>query len=213
MARLRTPARIILASASPRRRELLRAAGLDFEVRAGSIAEDLPAGISPEEGSTLLALRKARAATAALQAADPIGSSEAIVLAADTIVAIESAGGPVLLGQPADADEARAMLRQLSGSRHKVVTGVCALRARDAETVQGCERTFVTMRVITPAEIEGYVASREWDGKAGGYAIQETADRFVTRLEEGGFDNVVGLPVGLALELLARLGAVVPGRT
>src|SRR5439155_17981854 len=102
---------------------------------------------------------------------------------------------------------ARAMLSTLSGSRHRVVTGVCALRSSDGRIASGWERTWVTMRPIAPAEIEAYVLSREWEGKAGGYAIQETADRFVTKLEEGGFDNVVGLPVRLALGLLRRLGA------
>ena len=207
MARHGTPARIILASASPRRRELLSAAGVDFEWRAGSVGEELPPGISAEEACVLLAERKARAA---LQALPP---DDAILLAADTIVALETPDGSMLLGKPADADDARAMLERLSGSRHKVVTGVCALRTRDLESAKAWERTLVTMRAISPAEIEAYVASGEWEGKAGGYAIQESADRFVTRLEEGGFDNVVGLPVRLTLDLLARLGATVPGRS
>jgi septum formation protein len=189
--------RIVLASASPRRRELLAAAALEFEVRATDVPEDLPPGVEPEAAAVLLAERKARAARA-----DP-GS---IVLAADTIVAV----GGTLLGKPSGPEEARAMLERLSGSRHRVVTGVCARRADDGRERSGFERTFVTMRAIAPAEIEAYVASLEWEGKAGGYAIQETADRFVTRLEEGGLDNVVGLPVGLALELLAALGAEVP---
>lgn len=194
--------RILLASASPRRRELLLAAGLEFEVLPGSVGEELPPGIAAEEASVLLAERKARAAL-------PTAAEDSIVLAADTIVALD---GSELLGKPADAAEARAMLEKLSGSRHRVVTGVFALRGRDGASAAGWERTVVTMRPIAPAEIEAYVASREWEGKAGGYAIQETADRFVTRLEEGGYDNVVGLPVRLALDLLARLGAQLPRR-
>jgi len=189
-------ARILLASASPRRRELLAKAGLEFDVRATDAPEDLPPGIEPEAAAVLLAERKARAAGAA---------SAEFVLAADTIVAV----GDELLGKPSDRGDARRMLERLSGSRHKVITGVCARRTADGRTASAFERTFVTMRAIAPAEIEAYVASGEWEGKAGGYAIQETADRFVTRLEEGGFDNVVGLPVRLALELLAGLGAVV----
>jgi septum formation protein len=200
------PPRIVLASASPRRRELLSAAGLTIEVRASAIEEDLPEGIAPEAGAVLLAERKARAA------AHPLAGSDVFVIAADTIVAMQGTGGSKLLGKPADAEEARGMLRLLSGSRHRVVTGVSAVRARDGAALSGFERTWVTMRPITPEEIEAYVLSREWEGKAGGYAIQESADRFVTRLEEGGFDNVVGLPVGLALDLLARLGAEVPER-
>jgi septum formation protein len=186
--------RILLASASPRRRELLAAAGIEFDVRATDVAEDLPPGIDPEAAAVVLAERKARAA--------PKGAGD-FVLAADTIVAV----GKELLGKPEDPADARRMLERLSGSRHKVITGVSALRTADGRIESGFERTFVTMRAITPEEIAAYVASGEWEGKAGGYAIQETADRFVTRLEEGGFDNVVGLPVGLALDLLARLGA------
>jgi nucleoside triphosphate pyrophosphatase len=186
--------RILLASASPRRRELLAGAGLEFDARATDVPEDLPPGIEPEAAAVLLAERKARAAREA---------SAEFVLAADTIVAV----GTEFLGKPSDRAEARRMLERLSGSRHKVITGVCALRTADGKTASAFERTFVTMRAITPVEIEAYVASGEWEGKAGGYAIQETADRFVTRLEEGGFDNVVGLPVGLALDLLERLGA------
>jgi septum formation protein len=97
------------------------------------------------------------------------------------------------------------MLRALSDTRHRVVTGVCVVRCRDGARCEAFERTWVVMRSITPAEIEAYVACGEWRDKAGGYAIQEHADAFVVSLEEGGFDNVVGLPVVLTLGLLARL--------
>jgi len=92
-----------------------------------------------------------------------------------------------------------------NGSRHQVITGVCAVRLPDLAQRCGSERTWVRMRAIGPDEVEDYVASDEWRGKAGGYAIQESADRFVTALEEGGFDNVVGLPVALTLRLLEEL--------
>ncbi|MFI5403932.1 MAG: Maf family protein [Planctomycetota bacterium] len=187
-------ARIVLASASPRRRELLAAAGVEFEVIPADVDESLPEGIEPEAGAVLLARTKAVAV------GERLGPRHALVLAADTIVAL----GDRFLGKPADAEEARSMLRALSLSRHAVVTGVAVLRTRDGALVTGFERTWVTMREISPDEIEAYVRSGEWQGKAGGYAIQESADRFVTRLEEGGFDNVVGLPVALTLELLAR---------
>lgn len=189
-------ARIVLASASPRRRELLAAAGVEFEVAPADVDESLPQGIEPEAGAVLLARTKA------LAVGERLGSQDALVLAADTIVAL----GDRFLGKPANADEARAMLQALSRSRHAVVTGVAVLRTRDGALESGFERTWVTMRQISAAEIEAYVRSGEWQGKAGGYAIQETADRFVTRLEEGGFDNVVGLPVRLALDMLGRLG-------
>ena len=196
-------ARLVLASASPRRRELLAAAGLAFEVAPADVDESLPPGTDPAEGAVRLARSKAEAVAARRAPADEL------VLAADTIVAIDDPAEPGamrLLGKPSDAGEARAMLRLLSLSRHAVVTGVAVLRTRDGALETGFERTWVTMRAIAPEEVEAYVRSGEWEGKAGGYAIQETADRFVTKLEEGGLDNVVGLPVGLALELLGRLG-------
>jgi septum formation protein len=99
------------------------------------------------------------------------------------------------------------MLRSLSGTRHAVITGVCVVRTDDGRLFRGHERTLVRMRTITPAEIAAYVESGEWRDKAGGYAIQETADRFVTALEGGGFDNVVGLPVDLTVALLREAGA------
>jgi septum formation protein len=193
-------ARVVLASASPRRRALLEQAGLAFEVLPSDADESLPAGTAPEEGALVLAERKA------LAGAERLGPQAALVLAADTVVALDQAGETRLLGKPADEAEARAMLAALSGSRHRVVTAVCALRLPDGARRSGFERTWVTMRPIAAEEVEAYVLSGEWRGKAGGYAIQESADRFVTRLEEGGFDNVVGLPVALALRLLAELG-------
>jgi septum formation protein len=199
--RSKAMARIVLASASPRRRALLEAAGFTFETRPADVDESLDAGTPAEIGAVMLAARKARAAAIA------VPPDTGWVLAADTVVALDHPAGDRLLGKPADEREARAMLSALSGSRHRVVTGVCALRMLDRVEATGFERTFVTMRKIALAEINAYVASGEWRDKAGGYAIQENADRFVTRLEEGGFDNVVGLPVALARELLAALGA------
>lgn len=196
---------LVLASASPRRRELLAHAGLEFRVIAPDVDESLREGTRAEDGARLLAERKARAVGAGLALAT--GAAPVWVLAADTIVAIEQDGAERLLGKPENEFQARQMLRWLSDTRHRVVTGVCALRCPDSALASGFERTFVRMRAITPAELDAYAASKEWEGKAGGYAIQETADRFVTALEEGGFDNVVGLPVALALDLLARTGA------
>lgn len=192
------PARLILGSASPRRRELLLAAGLEFEVARPEVDETVAAELGAEEAARELAIRKALAVAARAPA-------DACVLAADTIVAVSADGRDFCLGKPEDEHEARRMLARLSGSRHRVVTGVCAVRVRDGRMAAGWERTFVTMRTLSAAEIDAYVASQEWRDKAGGYAIQENADRFVVRLEEGGFDNVVGLPVALALRLLAEV--------
>ncbi len=191
---------LVLASASPRRRELLEQAGLAFTIEVSSVDEDLHPLTPPEEAALELAERKARAV------AHRMGGRDLLVLAADTIVAVDLPGrGAVMLAKAADECEAAEMLRTLSGSRHRVITGVCALRTRDLALCRGFERTFVTMRAITDAELAAYVESGEWKDKAGAYAIQETADRFVTSLEEGGFDNVVGLPVQLSLRLLAEL--------
>lgn len=192
----------MLASASPRRRELLAEHGLEFEIDKPDVDESFDESITPEAAACLLAERKARAVAARHAGRD------VVVLAADTIVALDRDARTLMLGKPNDESEARAMLALLSGSRHRVVTGVCALHAHGGDAVTACERTWVTMRGLTRAEIEAYVESGEWRDKAGGYAIQENADRFVTRLEEGGFDNVVGLPVALALQCIARAVAL-----
>lgn len=191
--------RIVLASASPRRRELLAAAGLEFEVRPVDVPEDLGEFAEPAQACARLAERKALACAADLDGA-------ALVIGSDTIVAVDGAAGWSLLGKPEDEADAHAMLSGLSSTRHVVATGVCVVDTRDGSRHTDLEETWVTMRAITHAEVAAYVASGEWRGKAGGYAIQETADRFVEALEGGGFDNVVGLPVGLTLQLLRTAG-------
>lgn len=192
--------RLILASASPRRRELLSAAGVAFELDPADIDESTDE-TDPVVAATSLAERKA------LATATRHGREEGLfVLGADTVVAVEVEGAERLLGKPRDPDEARRMLSWLSGSVQRVVTGIAVCRPADGTLSSDHELTRVSMRPITPAEIEAYVASGEWQGKAGGYAIQETADRFVTGLEGGGFENVVGLPVERTLALLRRAG-------
>ena len=205
---------IVLASASPRRSALLSEAGLSFDVRPSDVDETLVGAPEPEGAAADLARRKARAACEMLSAED----QERWLIGADTIVAVPTDSPPGraawrLLGKPADEVEARAMLRSLSGTTHHVVTGVCVARTGGSDAGRmhcATETTAVTMRELTDREIEGYVASGEWRDKAGGYAIQETADRFVTELSGGGFDNVVGLPVGLTLELEQEYGLAGP---
>ncbi len=200
---------VVLASASPRRRDLLHAAGVEFVVAPADIDETVRPGLTPEEAARDLALQKAFAGAARWRGAP------ALVVGADTIVAVGDGAAAELLAKPEDAADAARMLGRLSGTRHRVVTGVAVvvtegqgpegdrrLAPTRPRATAAYERTWVTMRPLAPAEVAAYVASGEWRGKAGGYAIQETADRFVTRLEEGGFDNVVGLPVGLTLRLL-----------
>ncbi len=189
--------RLVLASASPRRRRLLTEAGFEFEVRVSGVDESHDSRERPEVVARELARRKAAAVAESLE------GDEALVLGADTVVALEGERGWRFLGKPANAEEARGMLEEISGTRHAVVTGVCVVRSSDGEVFLGSERTWVNMREITFEEVEAYVDSGEWEDKAGGYAIQESADAFVQGLEGGGFDNVVGLPVGLARDLLS----------
>lgn len=192
----------MLASASPRRRDLLQAAGLDFDIVPADVDESIDLGLTAGEAARDLALRKAAAVAARL------GPGRGPVIGSDTLVVLGEDGSPDrrYLEKAADAAEARSMLAALSGTRHRVITGVAVVPG-DQDPLEapltGHGTTFVTMRAITPDELEAYVASGEWRGKAGAYAIQETADRFVERLE-GDFDNVVGLPVALTLELLRQ---------
>ncbi len=191
---------LVLASSSPRRRQLLTEAGYAFDAVAPAVEEpsELAADLGPAKTAEALAYFKARSV------ADR--RPEAHVLGADTVV---SAGGE-LLGKPADETDAERMLRRLSGTRHQVITGVALLSPGGGRAIHS-EVTHVTMRGMTDEELAGYLASGEWAGKAGAYAIQETADRFVTRLE-GSFSNVVGLPMELVGRLLGgdAVGRFVP---
>ncbi|MBN1941909.1 MAG: septum formation protein Maf [Phycisphaerae bacterium] len=184
--------KLILASASPRRRELLAEAGYDFEVHSPVMEEpgDLPAGIPPAAYAESLAYFKARSVAEAYP--------RDLVLGADTVVAL----GNRVLGKPADADDARRMLTELSHNRHAVITGVALVGPGERRSIAS-DITYVTMRPMSSREIEDYIASGEWQGKAGAYAIQETADKFIVKLE-GSFTNVVGLPMELLGRLLGR---------
>ena len=185
---------LLLASASPRRQRLLGEAGIAFVAQPADVVEQSPAHGDPH------AVARANAALKADAVAREFGAS--FVLGADTVVALPSANGWDLLGKPRDRAEARAMLERLAGTRHLVVTGL-VLIGGGRRLVRSVE-TGVEMRALTDAELDAYAASGEGMGKAGGYAIQESADRFVTRLD-GPFDNVVGLPVETVRELLAEI--------
>jgi len=196
---------IVLASASPRRRDLLASAGLQTRIEPAGVDETVEPGIAPELAARELAERQASFVAEAHR------GEAAWVVGADTVVAVPALPGEpgdwTLLGKPSGPDEAAAMLRRLSGSRHQVVTGVCVVDAASDRRLVSSERTWVTMRALSAEEVRSYVESGEWRDKAGGYAIQESADAFVTRLEEGRMDNVVGLPVERTLALLEELGA------
>ncbi len=181
---------LILASASPRRAELLTAAGFRFSVRTVEVDERPLDGESPAGYVTRLARNKASAATYA--------NADEVVLAADTTVVVDE----VILGKPADEVDAARMLRLLSGREHQVLTGVAA-RVGDRE-ISACESTTVGFSALDEEEIAWYVASGEPRDKAGAYAVQGLASRFVTRID-GSYSNVVGLPVACVYRLLADL--------
>jgi septum formation protein len=180
---------LILASASPRRAELLRQAGFAFTVAHADLDETPRAGEAPEVYVRRLAEAKAAAVAA--------GHPAAVVLGADTTVVVDGD----IVGKPADAAEAAAMLARLQGRDHDVLTGVAVIGPAGQESAVA--RTRVWFAVMTPAEVAAYVATGEPMGKAGAYAIQGWASRYVTRLD-GSYPNVVGLPVALVHELLGR---------
>lgn len=181
---------IVLASKSPRRRQLLQAAGLAVEILPSHVDETVLAGESVEDTVQRLAQLKAGACD----------EMQRPVIAADTLVCLD--GRP--LGQPSDLDEAGAMIRQLAGRRHSVYTGVCVRRG--GLTATALVRTDVHFRAIDAAEIDNYLAHNEVLDKAGAYAVQAGASSFITAID-GPLDNVIGLPVRQTLDLLARIAA------
>ena len=187
---------VLLASRSPRRRQLLRLLEPRFRRSTARIPETPRAGESPEACATRLARAKAVAVAARLN-----GSSRrrTIVLGADTIVAV----GNRILGKPRDGKEARAMLASLSGKRHRVVTAVAVWRGPDKKVFAARAVTHVRFRRLTLAEIAAYVATREPMDAAGAYQIQGGAASFIRRIQ-GSYTNVVGFPLGLVARLLAR---------
>jgi len=189
-------AAVVLASASPRRLDLLRRLGLDSEVRVAGVDESPVDGESPGATVARLAAAKARAVDA---------PADALVVAADTEVVLDG----TVLGKPADPAEAAAVLRSLSGRSHVVLTGVHVRRGdREAAAV---EETVVTFRPLDEDEIAAYVAGPEPYDKAGGYGIQGAAGAFVARIE-GSDTNVVGLPLATVVRLAAEVGVrLLPG--
>jgi len=194
---------LVLASASPRRQELLRSAGISFAVQPADVDETPLVGESARDCAERLARDKA------LKVWSERPSDR--VLGADTVVVVEDR----ILGKPMDAADAARMLRMLSGREHRVITGVCLVtpvvseewkHARDEqltprELTTASETTLVTMCAISEEEIREYVAGGEPMDKAGAYAIQGMASRWIPRIE-GDYSNVVGLPVALVYRLL-----------
>ena len=177
---------LVLASQSPRRSEILRQAGFPFTVRIADVDESVRAGETPAGYVQRLAEAKARAVDA---------SAGEIILGADTTVVVEGE----ILAKPEDAEDARRMLRLLSGRRHEVLTGICLRRGTEA--IRDCASTAVVFAALSEREIAEYVASGEPMDKAGGYAIQGLASKFVEGIE-GDYFNVMGLPVALVYRYL-----------
>jgi septum formation protein len=180
---------LVLASASPRRAELLRTAGFAFEVRPADV-DETP---RPAEPPAAYALRVAR--DKALAAADRVNGHDAWILAADTVVVVDGE----ILGKPTGPADARRMLAMLSGVVHEVLTAV-VVRHAGSETSEVAS-TRVRFTALSAAEIDWYVESSEPDGKAGAYAIQGLGSRFVDWIE-GSWSNVVGLPVATVYRML-----------
>jgi septum formation protein len=208
LLRIESEAMLVLASASPRRQELLRNAGISFTVQPADIDESPLAGELPRECAERLAREKALV----IWRTRP----QDLVLGADTIVVVNER----ILGKPIDAGDAVRMLRLLSGRVHTVITGVCVVQAVGGETADSdevlktenrelrtaSETTLVTMSELSDDEIRKYVATGEPMDKAGAYAIQGIASRWIPRIE-GDYSNVVGLPVALVYRMLQERGA------
>lgn len=196
------PCTLLLASVSPRRQEILRKAGYSFHVFSPGDAEEAVGGATPAEQACNKARAKAACAARELQTHRPT-----LIVAADTLVVL----GDQVLGKPLDRADARRILKQLSGTRQEVISGLCLWPApQGPEPLVDAVSSWVTMRSMTPDEIADYVNSGEADGKAGAYAIQETGDRFVEKLE-GSLLNVVGFPLERFEERLAELLRRWPG--
>ncbi len=184
---------ILLASASPRRAQLLRQIGMVFDVVASGVEEENVTEEDPVRLAEYLAMSKAKTVAAELD--------RGIVIAADTVVCVEGE----LLGKPVDEEDAWRMLRLLSGRCHQVMTGVAVIRQPGLQTLCHVETTKVCMRPITEEEMRWYIHSGEaWD-KAGGYGIQGKAAVFVERIE-GCYFNVVGLPLAALWQMLKQCG-------
>jgi septum formation protein len=191
------PGSLVLASASPRRRDILSRLGLDFEIRPSDIDESVQPGEKPGELVVRLALGKARAV------AEGLGeSSRRWVLGADTVVVL----GEETLGKPRDPRDAESMLGRLLGQTHRVLTGVAVVDAQSGREFSRAVESDVIMRPASEQEIRDYVAGGEPLDKAGAYALQGDGRRFVRRVI-GSESNVIGLPVEETLALLAEAAA------
>jgi len=188
-----TPKHIILASNSPRRRELLEQVGIQFTADPADVDESRLPDEPPEVYATRLALEKAQATASR--------HKDGLVLGADTVVAVNG----FILGKPASTFDAEDMLAKLSGVTHRVVTGVAIVDASTGRAETACATTSVRIKRLSPEAIKAYVATGEPMDKAGGYGIQGRAAVFVTGID-GCYSNVVGLPLSVVADMLETFG-------
>lgn len=201
------PQPLVLASSSPRRRELLAEAGYEFtvmppppDIECGVCSESGPAGLVTE-----LAFRKAQTVVGLLPDEEinrgrrGPGSLAPIVIAADTVAECDG----FILGKPHDEEHARSMLRQLSGREHRVLTGLCLWRLGDRQPLVQVAVTTLKMDPLSRAQLDEYLASGQWEGKAGAFGYQDRLGW--VHIVEGSESNVVGLPMELLAELLAQI--------
>ena len=189
--------RVILASSSPRRRKLLSDLGLTFEVIPSNVPEENERRSDPAELALSLAQDKARSVGARLR--------DGIVIGADTIVVLDGD----ILGKPKDEAEALSMLTRLSGNQHRVFTAIVLIDLDNTKEYSDVQITKVTMHPVSQEKIRDYIARRQPFDKAGGYAVQETEDNFIAKVE-GSYTNVVGLPMENMRAMLARVGVELP---
>jgi septum formation protein len=184
----------VLASSSPRRKELLSVLGIPFTVMPASIDEVPAAGESPEAFASRVAREKGMEAASRLD--------DSVVLSADTVVTIDGE----ILGKPVDQEDAVRMLQKLSGRRHSVYTAICLIDQRQPQTIEGLDKTDVWFDPMTEAQIRDYVRREDVMDKAGAYGIQGYAGVYIPKIE-GNYFNVMGLPLPLVHKFLCRISS------
>src|SRR4030043_132770 len=185
--------KIILASGSPRRKELLEKIGLKFEVESSNYEEDIYPGLQPHDVAQKISLKKAGIVASK--------HKNVVIIAADTFIVFDGQ----ILGKPSTANESRKMLQKLNGKSHSVITGFSVIDTAKNKTLSRSVETIVFLKKLTPSEIDTYVKSKEPLDKAGGYAIQGLGAVIVDRIE-GDYLNVAGLPLSALTEALKEFG-------
>jgi len=188
---------VVLASASPRRKELLEKAGLKFTVDASEVEEKLDPGVEPAELARLISRMKAMSAA--------LRHPGSIIIAADTFGVLDGR----LLGKPDNAAHAREILSLMSGKRHKVITGFTVMDSDSGKTVSRAVQTFVCFKLLSEEQIDKYVKTGEPLDKAGAYAVQGSGAELVESIE-GDYNNVIGLPVSAVIRELKKFGIELP---